>query len=261
MKYFLSLLFLSLPLFSANLVSYNIYDREDRVDIMLSFDSAYEASVKKDVKKGFILLSFDSLKSKKEEAKELNSKLVKKVLISPQNTKTAIMLETKDDVDIDLSSVNDKFGLRVRVLPKGVTLANTTPLSLMETNSSIQTKASSLEGFDLANYALVLTILLGILFALWWLKRSFLLKNNINTKKFRIVFQRPIDRSNQFIILEYEKKRYTMIIGNSNLVLEKQDIDEKDLDTSLNKKDRNFDSFFEENKRKIQNLLSKRTNN
>ena len=180
MKYFLSLLFLSLPLFSANLVSYNIYDREDRVDIMLSFDSAYEASVKKDIKKGFILLSFDSLKSKKEEAKELNSKLVKKVLISPQNTKTAIMLETKDDVDIDLSSVNDKFGLRVRVLPKGVTLANTTPLSLMETNSSIQTKASSLEGFDLANYALVLTILLGILFALWWLKRSFLLKNNIH---------------------------------------------------------------------------------
>lgn len=262
MKYFFLLLFLFLPLFSANLVNYNIYDREDRVDIMLSFDSAYEASVKKDIKKGFILLSFDSLTSKKEETKELNSKLIKKVLISPQNTKTAIMLETKDDVDIDLSSVNDKFGLRVRVLPKGVTLStNTTPLSLMETNSSIQTKASSLEGFDLANYALVLTILLGILFALWWLKRSFLLKNNINTKNFRIIFQRPIDRSNQFIILEYEKKRYTMIIGNSNLVLEKQDIDEKDLDTNSNKKDRNFDSFFEENKRKIQNLLSKRTNN
>lgn len=32
---------LALPLFAVELISYNIYDRNDRVDLMLSFDSAY----------------------------------------------------------------------------------------------------------------------------------------------------------------------------------------------------------------------------
>ncbi len=255
MKYLFLSLFLSLPLFSANLLNYNVYDREDRVDIMLSFDSPYKAMVKQDIKKDIILLSFDSLLFKKEETKELKSKLVKRILISPSANKTAIMLETNAEVDLELSSINDDFGLRLRILPKGLSLA--TPLSLMDTNSSIQTKSSSLEGFDLANYALVLTILLGILFALWWIKRSFLIKNNINTKNFRLIFQRPLDRSNQFIILEYEGKRYTMIVGNSNLLLEKEDIEEKEEVSS--KKDGSFDSFFEENKKKIQNLLKKKT--
>ena len=37
----LVLFFLILPLYSVELISYNIYDRNDRVDLMLSFDNAY----------------------------------------------------------------------------------------------------------------------------------------------------------------------------------------------------------------------------
>ncbi|MCW1541649.1 hypothetical protein OLS40_08395, partial [Campylobacter jejuni] len=36
-----SIIFLILPLYSVELISYNIYDRNDRVDLMLSFDNAY----------------------------------------------------------------------------------------------------------------------------------------------------------------------------------------------------------------------------
>lgn len=41
----LVLFFLILPLYSVELISYNIYDRNDRVDLMLSFDNAYNGKI------------------------------------------------------------------------------------------------------------------------------------------------------------------------------------------------------------------------
>ncbi len=42
---------LALPLFAVELISYNIYDRNDRVDLMLSFDSAYGGKISQKKKK------------------------------------------------------------------------------------------------------------------------------------------------------------------------------------------------------------------
>lgn len=47
----LVLFFLILPLYSVELISYNIYDRNDRVDLMLSFDNAYNGKISQKKKK------------------------------------------------------------------------------------------------------------------------------------------------------------------------------------------------------------------
>lgn len=258
---FLLPLFICLPLFGVNLLNYNVYDRQDRVDIMLSFDAAYSGNITQDIKQGIVLINLDGVNSKKEETRELNSNLVKKILLSPQKNKTSIMLETKESVDINFANINNKIGLRIRIIPKGANLTSSTPLNLInEANTTVATKNSSLDGVDLTNYMIVLFILLAILIALWWFKKYYLLKGTPNFAGFKVIFQRPLDRSNQFIVLEYENKRYTMIIGNSNLILEKEELAEESTTQKKEPKERSFDAFFEENKKRLQNLLNKKTN-
>ncbi|EAH6260829.1 hypothetical protein EIC19_05030, partial [Campylobacter upsaliensis] len=81
MKKFFLLLLMTMPLFSAKLINYNIYDRNDRVDLMLSFDSAYQGKISQKKEGEFALLSFEGLEAK-EELKSLNSKLINRIQIS-----------------------------------------------------------------------------------------------------------------------------------------------------------------------------------
>ncbi|EJJ5532426.1 hypothetical protein NJC97_001864, partial [Campylobacter jejuni] len=49
-----------------------------------------------------------------------------------------------------------------------------------------------------------------------------------------------------------------MIIGNSNVILESVEIPEEQTIKHIEKTEKNFDSFFEENKKRIQNLIEQR---
>ena len=91
----LVLFFLILPLYSVELISYNIYDRNDRVDLMLSFDNAYNGKISQKKEKNLTLLTFSDLTYSKDELKELNSQLVDKISISSKNNNTYIMLQNK----------------------------------------------------------------------------------------------------------------------------------------------------------------------
>ncbi|EOD4832591.1 hypothetical protein ACJU1S_001801, partial [Campylobacter upsaliensis] len=104
-----------------------------------------------------------------------------------------------------------------------------------------------IESYDYTNYILVMLVLMLLLIVLWWLK-----KTNVNSKNFGgIKFQRNIDRNNQLVVLDYENKRYVLIIGNSNLLLESKEIPQEEAKVN----EENFNSFFENNKRKIQNII------
>lgn len=54
----LVLFFLILPLYSVELISFNIYDRNDRVDLMLSFDNAYNGKISQKKRKKFNSFNF-----------------------------------------------------------------------------------------------------------------------------------------------------------------------------------------------------------
>ena len=248
MKQFIFLLLFSLPLFSAKLVSYNIYDRNDRVDLMLSFDSAYQGKISQKKEGEFALLSFEGLEAK-DELKSLNSKLVNKIQISSKNNTTHIMFQAKEKLDFGLSSINGKFGLRIRALPEGANLPQLSQPIKQETDkeADLMPKPKNIESFDYTNYILAMLVLVLLLVVLWWFK-----KTNVNSKNFGgIKFQRNIDRNNQLVVLDYENKRYVMIIGNSNLLLESKEVQQEEI--KVDNKD--FNSFFEDNKRKIQNLI------
>ncbi|MFQ6342454.1 hypothetical protein [Campylobacter sp. VTCC 70190] len=252
---FLVLFFLILPLYSVELVGYNVYDRNDRVDLMLSFDNAYNGKISQKKEKNLTLLIFSDLKYSKNELKELNSKLVDKISISSKNNNTYIMLQNKENIHLELSSINDKFGVRIRAVEQAN--AQVTTPALNSTGDLMpKPKSTSLEGYDYTNYILVMLVLLILLLGLWWFKRTMIYKNNKLSKDFTMIFQRFLDKNNQLVVFDHANKRYTMIIGNSNVLLESAELSEEQKYSEQTEK--NFDSFFEENKKRIQTLIEQR---
>lgn len=252
---FLVLFFLILPLYGVELVGYNVYDRNDRVDLMLSFDEAYKGKISQKKEKNLTLLTFSDLKYSKDELKELNSKLVDKISISSKNNNTYIMLQNKENVHLELSSINDKFGVRIRAVEQGNAQVATPALN--STGDLMpKPKSTSLEGYDYTNYILVMLVLLILLLGLWWFKRTMIYKNNKLSKDFNMIFQRFLDKNNQLVVFDHANKRYTMIIGNSNVLLESAELSEEQKYSEQTEK--NFDSFFEENKKRIQTLIEQR---
>ncbi|HDZ5065074.1 TPA: hypothetical protein RTH03_001020 [Campylobacter jejuni] len=258
----LILFFLILPLYSVELISYNIYDRKDRVDLMLSFDNAYNGKISQKKEKNLTLFTFSDLTYSKDELKELNSQLVDKISISSKNNNTYIMLQNKQNVNLELSSINDKFGVRIRAIEQGKTSIEpiATPVPTVDNSQELipKPKSTSLEEYDYTNYILVMLILVALLIALWWFKKTMIYKNNNVSRDFTMIFQRFLDKNNQLVVFDHANKRYTMIIGNSNVLLESAEIAEEQTIKHTEKTEKNFDSFFEENKKRIQNLIEQR---
>ena len=246
MKFYV-LLFLALPLFALNIIDYKIHSNNaNSVNITLSFDGVYEGQIDQKRSKNELLITLNNLNYSKEEVKNINSSLLSKMLISPSKNKTVIMFEAKSEAKIDLSLINDKTGLMIRALPQTAVISSTLPLR--------QEQEAKIEGFDYTNYIIVILLLFLLLIALWMLNKRLTRRGATSNKDFRIIFQRPLDRHNQFIILEYGLKRFVMIIGNSNIILESIDIKEEQK-TPIKKEEKSFESFFEENKQRLQRLI------
>ena len=61
MKFALIFLLFFVSISGSNLSTYNIYERSDRIDIMLSFDAPYNGNIFQKRENGMILLVFDGL--------------------------------------------------------------------------------------------------------------------------------------------------------------------------------------------------------
>lgn len=162
------------------------------------------------------------------------------------------------NINLELSSINDKFGVRIRAIEQGKAVASPTTTANNSQELMPKPKSTSLEGYDYTNYILVMLTLVILLIVLWWFKKTMIYKNNNVSRDFTIIFQRFLDKNNQLVVFDHANKRYTMIIGNSNVLLESIEIPEEQTIKHTEKTEKNFDSFFEENKKRIQNLIEQR---
>lgn len=246
-KLLLSLL--ALNLFANNIINYNIYKRDDRLDIMLSFDSPLNV---KDgdirILKGadYIGVVLNDVKVADRSSQILNMPYVNQMLIYPLGDSTVLEFKTKEKLNIiPALTKDDGFGLRIRVMPPQV--QNTKNIEYLEDN------------IDYSSYYKVIIVLILLLMALFFIKRklnkklqnpvlnsknnvaSFL---NINPNKANIICEKQLDKDNKFMVIEYENAQYKLIIGNSNIWL----------DNAKNEEE-NFEEYFEINKQKLQNII------
>ena len=246
--------------FSANLLTHNIYERSDRVDIMLSFDSPYEGKISQRRGKNITTLTLSDLTYDKLIEKNINSNILQAITIEPNKDNINIILKSKNSIAVIASKTVDGFGLRIRTKPITKSQAKTSPKTVTKTPLNIKPTEDLIDGRYLS---VILLLSIMILFMLWLKKRvvkksetlknksSWLFKSdntNIPNGEVNILHQKQIDNSNSVVLLEFENKKYLVMTGNSNVLLEK--FSKTDI-----KNDSDFEKAFEDNRKKLDEYL------
>ena len=146
MRVFAGLLLFFVALWGSNLSTYNIYERSDRVDIMLSFDAPYSGAILQERKDGTTTLLFKDLQNDQNIEKSVNSSILQELLFEPRGQNLALVIKSDAQVAVNASKTTDGFGLRIRVTPENAAnSAAATVLSPQETRENI-TEATNLSG-------------------------------------------------------------------------------------------------------------------
>ncbi len=251
-------LLLNISLYATTLLTYNIYNIDNRVDIMLSFDTPYNGKIYlKKNNKNFIItlkdISFNQIVTK-----NINSKIIDKIKIIPIKNNINIILNSNSNINISASKTIDSFGLRIRATMKKNINKKTTAAQQNNWKPNFKTDTNS---YSTSRYYILIIFLIVLVLILLYIKKKFvstsgksnwLFKPNFSFKEqqIKIIHRKQIDRQNSVVILEYRDKRYLILTGNSNQLLDKFDINGK-----TENEEEDFEKIFTENRKKLDEFL------
>ncbi len=244
MKY-LFLLLLPLSIYASKILSYNIYERSDRVDVMITFDTPYSGIIKQSKGKNKIIIKLENASIESSKIKKVNSNYLHSLTITPLKNETKIVAFIANNVKFIASKTSDGYGLRLRFM-------QATPAKSIAQKSTIATDLSALptkqDGEMTKSYYIVVAILIiGILMLLVIKKKivasptpkkkdSWLFnaaqkqihkkevptpQNTTQTDMVSIRFQKAIDTTNSIVMLDFGEESYLVLMGHSNILLDK----------------------------------------
>ncbi|AOO64489.1 hypothetical protein [Sulfurospirillum halorespirans] len=269
MRLFVALLVLVSWVNASNLLTYNVYERSDRVDVMLSFDAPHEGSISQKNDATSITLTINDLGYDKMIEKSINSNIIQELTIIPEKNNTLkVVLKSDKKVSVVASKTVDGFGLRIR---SSVMQAPTQSSSETVSSSLPTAPSSSVDLIDM-RYIIVIAILLFLVIVMFWIKKrlaiqtikpsnaaqkggkSWLFNPKTGTQQeVTLLHKKQIDNQNSVVLFEYGTIKYLVMTGNSNVLLEKfQNGEVKD--------DTDFEKVFEENRRRLDDYLKLQDN-
>ncbi|AHJ11980.1 hypothetical protein [Sulfurospirillum multivorans] len=270
MRLFVALLVLLSWVNASNLLTYNVYERSDRVDVMLSFDAPHEGSISQKNDATSITLTINDLGYDKMIEKSINSNIIQELTIIPEKNNTLkVVLKSDKKVSVIASKTVDGFGLRIR---SSVMQAPTQSSSEAVSSSLPTVPSSSVDLID-TRYIIVIAILLFLVLVMFWIKKrlaiqtikpsnaaaqkggkSWLFNPKTGTQQeVTLLHKKQIDNQNSVVLFEYGTIKYLVMTGNSNVLLEKfQNGEVKD--------DTDFEKVFEENRRRLDDYLKLQDN-
>ena len=256
------LVLIPVVVFGSQILSYNIYDRSNRVDIMLTFDTPYEGTIRQQKQSKSIVVKLDNASIEAPKTKELKSPFLNKVTLTSAGSQTQIVARVPEGIMMQASRTSDAYGLRLRFVKKAA-LSQNRPLA--QTDNAIElgnlpTKKGN--EFD-SNYISVIVILLVGIIILLWLKRSLnqTQKTPSTSSLFKtstskhsndaatIRFQKGLDQHNSVLMLDYADASYLVIIGSTNIVLDKfhdnKPVSQSEFEALLNTKEEELESYLQ----------------
>lgn len=264
MKFITFFILLISSLNASNLLTYNIYERSDRVDLMLSFDAPYEGRISQKKGKNITTLSLDDLSYDKIIKKSINSDIIQGITLEPAGDTTRVILKSSNNIAVIAAKTADGFGLRIRTVPiASATLENKVFSQDKEAEKTTNATTASNNFFD-GIYLSVIALLISMLIFMFWVKRKVENKSinmkdksswlfNFSTKEpsnteVKVIYKKEIDAKNSVVLLEFANVKYLVMTGNSNLLLERFN-DENIKNTS------DFEKAFENNRKKLDDYL------
>lgn len=261
---------LPLVLNASKILSYNIYDRTDRVDIMITFDTPYEGKIKQSQTDSKITIKLEDASIESKKSKDLTSKFLNAVDILPVKDATNIVAYVPSSVRLKASKTSDAYGLRLRFsnpAAKNNTLAKTQNKKFDDFTASLPTKKS--EGISTRYYIVIGFMFVGVAIL-------FLLKNKIQNAPAKesktaswlfkvaqeaknapaaeptvsIRFQKAINKENSVVMLDFAEQSYLVLMGTNNLLLDRftdnKPVTQSEFETILQNRHQELDDFLNE---------------
>ncbi len=228
MKVLILILFFSLSLFASTLKSYNIYVRDDRVDVMLSFDSPFDNAVQQQKGDNYIKVILAGVTLNKEISEDVNNSFLSNMKILAFEDRSEIILTTSSEANIIASKTADGYGLRLRI--KTNSMKNDDEDKLLNIKDEIQTT----KDIDYMRYYIVVGVLFVFLMFLLIVKKiveksrlKARASSSIKEPNLSILYQKIVDDKNRLMLFEFEDAEYLMMVGNSNVLLNKKELKKK----------------------------------
>lgn len=269
MRILLAFLLLSPFALASKILSYNVYDRTDRVDIMFTFDTPYEGTLSQSRQQDKIIIKLGGATIEAPKVKNISSAFLSKLTITPIENQTQVIAKVPSSVSMQASKTSDAYGLRLRFTKVAAASespepATSSPLGALPTKPSGE--------YEQSYYIVIGILVIGILILLW-------LKSRINSaasspskpwlmggaKKSKsegvnIRFQKALDQKNRVVMLDYADESYLVVIGSSNLLLDKfqgtRPVNENEFEEMLKNKHEELDTFLQIDKQEQEPLDS-----
>ncbi len=251
MRVLLLLLLLLQLLEAVTLREYSFYEKPQRIDLMLTFDTPYQGKITRTRQNDQVILILKAVQfPQKSIDKTLTSDFVRKISIASTGDDTRIVLYPKEPFAVNASKTIDNMGLRIRIQRASAAAIESGSLHPIPTPVTAPKQTVDFSGAFLK----VLLVLGGVIVLLWMLKR-WLMKKSSSTWLFgqtatgedlKILAQKPLDMRNRLVLLGYGKTKYLVILGESNLLLERFEGDEAAaFDALLQKEGKKLGEFLQ----------------
>jgi len=262
-KLFLVLILLPTISFSAKILSHNIYERTDRIDIMITFDTPYEGTLYQSKQSNHIKLTLHGATVEEPITKNLSNQFLSSLTIAPIGDHAEIILSTPSKTDLMASKTIDGYGLRLRLSKSASSKKNLLETSASSVNKALPTqKRNSSVELSTGYYIAIALLFIAVVILYFFRKRvssstkggSWLMGKGLGETSMQsadIVFQKPIDANNRVVLIEFQKRRYLVISGNSNMLLDTFTTDNKPIRTQ-----EQFNKMLSKNSDKLDEFMS-----
>jgi len=270
-----TLLLFSLPLLlsASQILSYNIYERSDRADVMITFDTPFSGIIKQGKSANKIIIKLQGASIESSKVKKVNSKFLHSLTITPLKNQTQIVATISPSTKLIASKTSDSYGLRLRFTQKSATKSAVLGSNKEPNLSALPTKKST--EFSQSYYIVVGILIVGIIILLYLKKKmqvpgeakgkdSWLftqnqvpkaenkeIKNSTitpSTSAVSIRFQKSIDSTNSVVMLDFGVESYLVLMGNSNILLDKFRDDkpttQQEFETILQERNQELEDFL-----------------
>jgi len=261
------LLIISDFLISANLLTHSIYNRQNRVDLMLTFDEPYHGRISQREFDNNKIIKLYNLSFAKEVKESIDSKILKEIDIFPRKNSLYIFLKSDKKIFVTVDKTVDNYGLRIRASFKMLKKEETkkekpTPVvSPVKKDKQNDNKISLGKKEPIVKigygYYIFLSLLILIAILLYLFRErlqnrqggTWLFKNRDGKKeKIAVKYQKVIDSKNRVILVEHKNTSYLILVGNTNILLDKFSKDNV-------KKEEEFEDIFEKNRQRLDEFL------
>lgn len=272
---------LPISIYASKILSYNIYDRTDRADVMITFDTPYDGVIKQSLSNANIIIKLYGTTVESPKVKKLTSQYLHSISITQMSDYVQIVASVASSVKLIASKTSDAYGLRLRFATDAQEAQTNTSNVDVEENPLAQLPTKKDDALSENYYLVIIILVIGILILFFIKQRmssttkqspknSWLFNANNHdeetpttqsiskpihettnsnmAKDVSIRFQKSIDSSNSVVMLDFADQSYLVLMGKENILLDKftdnKPVNQDDFENILKSRHQELDDFL-----------------